>query len=74
MGETEEAVKIFSSVLSGHSLFARGYYYRGVFQFKLNRWAEALEDLEKAVGISPAEYEASGRTYLEECRKRLGRK
>ncbi len=74
MGDTEEAIRLVSTVLARQPMFARGYWSRAVFRYKLGRWAEALDDLEKAVGIDPANYEAVCRPHLEDCRKRLGRK
>ncbi len=72
-GQTEEAVALLSKVLARQTMFSRGYFMRGVYRYKLQRWAEALDDLEKASGIDPATYAASTRTLQEELRKRLGR-
>jgi len=73
MGQTEEAIRLLTTILARQATFARGYYTRAVFRYKLGRWAEALDDLEKASGIDPKEYQASCRPYIEDCRKRLGR-
>ena len=72
-GDTEAAVGLLSKVLARQPMLARGYYMRGVYQNKLKRWAEALDDLEKAAGIEPREFEASTAPLVAELRKRLGK-
>jgi tetratricopeptide (TPR) repeat protein len=73
LGDTEEAIRLLSTILARQTAFARGFHARAVLRHKLGRWAEALDDLEKASGIDPANYQTACRPYIDDCRKKLGR-
>jgi tetratricopeptide (TPR) repeat protein len=72
-GERGDALRRLDEILARTPKFAKALVIRGVIHYEGGQWKEALEDCERAQAIDPSSVEGTGRTVIENCRKRLGR-